>query len=99
MKIPAITKPVYRNVPAGLHKQAPTDIIFSGKPGTPFVAEIAEIEQKVEEIRVSISRYLTNWNQTAQTAAQHHDEHVEIRATNEVNGLYKLLRRLDRATQ
>ena len=88
----------YPGVPADVHTKPVEAVIFSGNPGSPFVAEIAEIERKAEEIRVSISRYLQLWNNTFDKANRAGDLHVELRANNETQGLYALLDRLSKAT-
>lgn len=93
------TRPKYRGVPASATTEPTTNIIFSGKPNTPFVKEIATIEQLVEDCRTSISRYINTWNTVWETANAEGDDHMRERAQGELAGLYRLLDRIRKAGQ
>lgn len=88
----------YPGVPKDVTTKSPQDIIFSGKSGSPFVAEIVDIERQAEEIRMSMSRYLATWQRVYEQARQAGDVPVMQRAHNELNGLHRLLGRLSVAT-
>lgn len=92
-------RPKYRGVPLSVETDDPTHIIFSGKPNTPFVSEITNIEQLVEDCRTSISRYLGVWEKVHKQAQEAEDTRVLERAHREIDGLYNLLKRLERAVQ
>jgi hypothetical protein len=92
------SKVKYPAEPVDVHNKPVENVIFSGNPGSPFVAEIVEIEQKVEEIRISISRYLMIWQRVYEQAQQSEDTYVMQRANNELRGLHRLLGRLSVAT-
>lgn len=89
-------RPKYPQLPASVLTDPPGTLIHSGKVGTAFVDDIIAITEKVDEVRMALSRSLDRWNRIRTMARLENDEPIFERASAEIDGLHALVARLSR---
>ncbi len=72
-------------------------VTFEAKAGAPFMADILAIEERVQDVREGISRQLRKWELHKKQAMDEGLTAEVTRAEAEINGLYRLLNRLQMA--
>jgi hypothetical protein len=85
---------IYKGVPKDVSTRDPKDIIHSGNTGAPFLSDVTDLEQRVQDVRMNISKELDKWAKVKAEARQNNDDNAFDRATNELDGLYDVLSRL-----
>ena len=85
---------VYKGVPKDVSTRDPKDIIHNGKFDAPFMAEIQEIEQSVQDLRMKMSRELDKWAAVKTEARDAGDNNAFDRANREIDGIYEALAKL-----
>lgn len=85
---------IYKGVPKDVSIRDPKDIIHNGNVGAPFLSDVTDLEQRVQDVRIQISKELDKWAQVKTEARRNNDDNAFYRATNEIDGLYDVLSRL-----